>query len=108
MISLRSICNQKICHLIEQCVEACKFDSFWECDLEVSDCSTCSTTCLCNNSLRTDSVHEKISCVSFGGIDLDMYEVVKVDSRRVHGPACFETCWLPSSLRRSCCSTSRT
>ena len=89
--------------LIEPCVEACKFDSFWECDLEVSDCSTCSTTCLCNNSLRTDSVHEKISCASFGGIDLDMYEVVTVDSRRVHGPACFETCWFPSSLRGSCC-----
>ena len=32
--------------LIEPCVEACKFDSFWECDLEVSDSSTCSTTCL--------------------------------------------------------------
>ena len=57
--------------LIEPCVEACKFDSFWECDLAVSDSSTCSTTNLCNNSLRTDSVHEKISCVSFGGIDLD-------------------------------------
>ena len=28
--------------LIEPCVEACKFDSFWECDLEVSDSSTCS------------------------------------------------------------------
>ena len=89
--------------LIEPCVEACKFDSFWECDLEVSDSSTCSTTCLCNNSLRTDSMHEKISCVSFGGFDLDMYEVVTVDSRRVHGPVCFETCWHPSNLRRSCC-----
>ena len=26
-----------------------------------------------------------------------------VDFRRVHGPARFETCWHPSSLRRSCC-----